>query len=90
MTRRLKYLGAATLLCVAAVATSRATGSLDRKQKCIDVFDSATNCFITLHDEKYGDGCRLMHDDEVPPCIDVGWKLCNALAAPPPWRPDGP
>jgi hypothetical protein len=79
--------------CVAGLAVSRATGSMDRVQDCFDVFNHATNCFITLHDEKYGEGCRMLHDDEVPPCSDINWRICNAWATPPPWsseRDNGP
>lgn len=85
-----RYFVVPALLCVAALATSRVTGNMDRVQECLNTFDAATNCFITLHDEKYGEGCRALQPDESPPCIRVGWRLCNAAVGPPPWHPEGP
>lgn len=77
--------GAAALVLAIPVIVCRTIATWDTRQDCITAFDSATNCMITLHDEKYGEGCRILQEDEVPRCIGVGFELCTAVASPWPW-----
>ncbi len=79
---RIRALVAGVSFLAGAWITSRSIGNDERMQDCLTAFDRTTGCAYTLRDDKYGEGCRILQPEEIPTCINVGFRLCEKLAAP--------